>query len=131
MSSTEELKGIIAGLTEALRLIERILVTGDFSKYAPQLKLALLEQQCTGDWSISVIAMAKRRDEFSEKTAQEQYNFIISVLQAEFEEARDAKCGRLSNELSYLRCKRRMNQWINSPFVSKIFCTNLKQWGKI
>ena len=30
--------------------------------YAPQLKLTLLEQQCTGDWPISVIAMAKRKD---------------------------------------------------------------------
>ena len=46
--------------------------------------------------------MAKRKDEFSEKSAQEQYDLITSALRAEFEEPRDSKCRRLSNELSYM-----------------------------
>ena len=41
-------------------------------------------------------------DEFFEKSAQEQYDLITSALRAEFEEPRDSKCRRLSNELSYM-----------------------------
>ncbi|CAB4012275.1 Hypothetical predicted protein, partial [Paramuricea clavata] len=64
------------------------------------LRLTLLEQQCVGKWTRSVLSICRFSEGFSEKSAAEQYGLCTSRLREEFEEPKQDKCRRLASKLS-------------------------------
>ena len=67
------------------------------------LRLTLLEQQCVGEWTRSVLSICRSSEGFSEKSAAEQYGLCTRRLREEFEEPKQDKCRRLASELSVMK----------------------------
>ena len=66
-------------------------------------RLTLLEQQCVGEWTRSVLSICRSSEGFSEKSAAEQYGLCTRRLREEFEEPKQDKCRRLASELSVMK----------------------------
>ena len=77
------------------------------------ITVTLLEQQCVGEWSCSVLSIAKTTADFAEKPTTEQLTTFIEHLKYEFEEPTTIKRCQLAVDLSSMTQKagENMNQF--------------------